>query len=358
MRFMQFDLMKKAALGSVVFSFVAMGTIIFISTGGIENFVNRKQAVEQETENAVQEPSEETESDAGKGALTFVLGESDTSYLRIPLPEGCQAEDITIENHYMVQELYVVIKNGADEFYAENPISGNREMITQGRYEADGGQTRLQFDLTGIFEYHTILENNDLYIRFVSPREMYDKVVVIDPACGGTNEGEIAQGLKEKEINLQIAEKLKEKLDKTGIKAYYTRMDDINPDEDARVKLANETRADMYIRIQTDASEDDAVYGISSVYNGDFFIPGFGSMELAELLADEVTESVKGKSLGTKPAETKAYAIRQITIPAAAINVGCITNPQEAILLKREEYQEKIADGIYQAVIQAYEGLK
>lgn len=347
---MQFDLMKKAAVGSVIFSIAAMGTILYLSGGKVITISDVAQdEVQRTTSSAREEEKPDTQE------LTFVLGESNTSYLRVPLPEECKAEDIIIENHYMDQELCVLVSNAGDDFYEENAISGNREMISQGNYESTKDGIKLRFQLTGIFEYRTILENSDLYISFLSPREMFDKIVVIDPACGGINKGYEADGLLEKEINLLIAQKLKEKLDETDIKAYYTRMDDVNPEEEARVKLANETKADMYIRIQTDANEDSSVYGTTAVYNGDFFIPGFGSVELADMLEREVVTSIRGKALGLSEAGPQEYTLKHITIPAAAIKVGCISNKQEAILLGREEYCDKIAAGIYNAIVNVYD---
>ena len=66
--------------------------------------------------------------------------------------------------------------------------------------------------------------------------------------------------------------------------------------------------------------------------------------------------SIKGKALGLCEAQPEEYAIRNITIPAAAVKVGCITNKQEASLLERDEYQGKIADGIYNAIMKIFEG--
>lgn len=290
----------------------------------------------------------------GSQRLAFSEDASDTSYLRIPLPEGVKASDITIENYYMDQELWILLDGGESGFYDENAISGNLEMVSDGIYEKQDKALRLRFKLTGIFEYRSILESQELYISFLSPREVYDRIVVIDPACGGTNTGQTQGELVEKEINLAIALKLKEKLDKTDIKAYYTRVDDVNPAQENRILLANETRADLYIRIELGADEDSGVYGTGAVYNEDFFIPGFGSPELARILEEEVVNGVKGKELGLKSAEESDTAIWQALVPAVALRAGYATNRQEAILLTREDYQEKIAEGIYSAILKAY----
>lgn len=345
---MQLDLMKKTVAASVVFTIAAMGLILYLSAGKVITISNVAQ---DEVRGAALQTSEESDAPL----LTFAAEESNTDYLRIPLPKECKAENIEIQNHYMDQELCVIVGNAPRDFYAENAISGNREMIEQGRYEVQKGGVELRFQLTGIFEYRTILENNDLCISFLSPKEMYDKIVVIDAAFGGTDAGNSANGLKEKNINLKVAQKLKEKLDKSDMKVYYTRMEDVNPTEEARVKLANGTKADMYIRIQVAACEDSSVYGAEAVYNEDYFIPGFGSIELADALEREVVTSIKGKALGLVPAQKEDYALRHITIPAAAISVGCITNKQEAILLGREEYCDRIATGIYNAIMKVYD---
>ncbi len=344
---MQFDLMKKTVIGSVAFAAAAMGMILYMSAGKV---ITISDVAQDEVRRDVQE---EASSEQG---LIFTSDEGgDGDYLCIPLPKECRAEDIIVENHYMDQELCILISEVESAFYEVNAIAGDCEMIKQGVCEEIEGGIQLRFMLTGIFEYRTILENNDLYVSFLSPRELYDKIVVIDPACGGVDSGYVKDGLFEKEINLKIAQKLKEKLDETDIKAYYTRMDDANPVQEERVKLTNETRADMYICIQVDAAGDSRVYGTTAVYNGDYFIPGFGNVELADLLEREVVTSIRGKALGLKEAGAWEYALKNITIPGVSIKTGYITNPQEAVLLGRDEYQEKIASGIFNAIMKAYE---
>lgn len=345
---MQFDLMKKMAVFCSALGITALGIIFYLSANKV---ITISDVAQDEVEKAKEDESEEE-----KYILTFEIGKADTSYLRIPLPEGCKAESIVIENHYMDKELCVAVKGAQEEFYASNAISGNREIITDGKYEKQEDGIRLIFGLKGIYECRTILENNDLYVSFISPKEVYDRIIVVDPACGGGNPGLEEEGLTEKDIALQIAKKLKKNLEKNeDIKVYYTRMDDVNPAEQERVALANEIRADMYIRIQMDADEDKSVYGTTTVYNGDYFIPGFGSVELADALEREVVTSIKGKALGLLQADEQDYAVRNVTIPAASVKVGCISNKQEATLLSKEEYQQKIADGIYNAIIGIYE---
>ena len=47
--------------------------------------------------------------------------------------------------------------------------------------------------------------------------------------------------------------------------------------------------------------------------------------------------------------------MREATIPAAAVRVGYFTNAKEEALLQREDYRKRIAEGIYRAILSAYE---
>ena len=343
-------LMKRTAVLVCLFSVMALGLIIGLSTTKLVTITEVAQDEVVGTANTV---VPQTSSADPENALAFDT-ETATDYLCIPLPEGSKAEEITIENHYMDQELYVLIRNVQKSFYAEHALMGNRTGIEAGFYHETEDGVALIFALTQVYEYRTVFENNELYISFLNPREIYNQIVVIDPSCGGLDRGNVENGVVEKELTLQIARKLKEKLDESGIKAYYTRMDDVNPAAEQRVALANEVKADMYIAISVDRSEEEEVYGVSTIYNDQYFIPGFGSVELADLLEKELASEIKTKALGLEKASGESK-LRYATVPAAEVRVGCLSNKQEAILLKREDYIEKIANGIYNAIISSYE---
>ena len=338
---MQQRLMKKTAVCALVFFLVSMGFILAISAG------REGEPIEEMEEPAFNEATE--------NELSFERGQADTSYLWVPLPAGCRAQELIIENFYMDRELRIFVPGAKEDFYSMNALSGNCGEILRGGFNITDGGAVLDFQLTGVYECRTILEDENLYIRFLPPRQVYDRIVVIDPAWGGKETGEEAQGLVEKNINLEIARSLSKKLEAGNIKAYYTRMDDLNPSAGQRTALGNGAGADMYIRIQLGAGEDPTVYGVEAAYRTDYFIPGFGSGELAGLLEREVTSAVNGKSMGTVKLPEEEGLLSGLEIPSASVTVGYITNKQEALLLGRQEYIDKIAEGIYQAVLKAYE---
>ncbi|MCM1122577.1 MAG: N-acetylmuramoyl-L-alanine amidase [Eubacterium sp.] len=360
---MQYDkLMKRTAVYCLVFVLTAMGAMLYYSAKKIVVVADVAQdEVEQnagsDTEASVR--SATAAADEDRNHIEIDRDSQETNYFCIPMPEDVRVEEVTIENHYMDRELWVSIEpkdmDGRDKFYEQNSVYGNCTDVLTGHFDVEKEWLCLRFELTGVYEYHSIFENNTLYIEFMTPKEAYDKIVVIDPGYGMKDMGVTVNGIHAKDITLEIAKALKAKLDGTDIKVYYTRMDDSNPATESRVRLAADTKADMLIRIEVGSAQSSKQYGTEAVYNSRFFIPGFGSVELADILEREVVTAISGKANGLLEATDTDAVISEATVPAAAVKVGYLTNGQEYILLQREDYIQRIAEGIYQAVIKAYE---
>ena len=362
----QNQLMKKTAVYTLLFAISALVVIFYYCVNEVEIVMEDSQAdIVQRTDTAIQEKSNnksnnKSEDFQDKNSIIFEQSDQEMGYFCVPLHEAVRAENVTIENHYMDKELWISIdqennSKNFEDFYRTRGVYGNRDAVVEGYFE-DGTDTFwLKFKLADIYEYHSIFENNKLYIEFVSPKEVYDKIVVIDPAYGGDITGAVSGKLESKKITLEIAHALKEILDETDIKVYYTRMDDSSPADENRIDLTNTVKADMMIRIEVNEDSDTKTYGTEAVYNSKFFIPGFGSVELADLLEKEVVTAISGKANGLFASTGEDEVIEKAIVPAAAIRVGYLSNGQEAILLGREDYIQKIADGIYQAILLAYE---
>lgn len=345
-------LMKYTTIYCVLFTAISMTFILYYAA-------NKVIVVADVAQDEVVRNSEDAVSDAASdNVIAIDRLKQNTNYFCIPLPEEVNAEEVFIENHYMDKELWISIRpeNGMKSigYYRDNAVHGNCEEVLEGHYEEDEAHVCLRFLLTGVYEYRSVFENQMLCVEFISPKEVYDRIVVIDPAYGADDHGGQNAELLGKDITLSIAQKLKDKLDTTDIKVYYTRMDDTNPTNDKRVILADETKADMLIRIESSASDNSKNYGTEAVYNSRYFIPGFGSVELADILEREVVTAISGKANGLINATAEDEVIVKATVPAASIKVGYLTNGQEAILLQREDYIDRIAEGIYNSVMKAY----
>lgn len=352
----QNGLMKSTLVYCVIFVAAAMSVMLYYAATKTVRVADLAQdevvrpAVQGESAPSV--PTKENE-------IVINRGGQNTNYFCIPMPESVKAEEVVLENHYMDKELWVSISTEQtkdyEAFYRTGSVYGNCENVADGRIEAEKDRVCLRFSLDGVYEYRSIFENHTLYVEFVPSKEVYEKIIVIDPAYGGGEHGVAVNGAVSKKITLDIAKALKTMFDESDIKVYYTRMDDSNPAAADRVELAAATRADMLIRIEVSGDENSKLYGTSTVYNSKFFIPGFGNVELADLLEREVVTSISGKACGLIESSAEDQVVNSATVPAAAVRVGYLTNSQEAILLQREDYIRRIAEGIYNAVVKAYE---
>lgn len=340
-------------------SFTISTVFFLISMAGMLVYADRKAIVianvAQDQVETVVTGAKEQEEDATANLLRFRQGEEDAKYLCIPLQNGVVAENIAVENHYMDKEMWIYIANTDATYYDTEAVYGNIDKIESGTYEYVSGRVLIRFSLEDVYECNSRLEEGKLYVEFVHPREVYDKIVVIDAYGGGEESGIQTDTVLEKKVSLDILKKLKVLLDESDIKVYYTRTEDVNVLVESRVELANTVEADMLIRIRVNESPDETVYGTETYFNGNYFIPGFGSVQLADLLERNVVTAISGKGNGLFAATAENTFLADAKVPVAEIRVGYATNIEEAALLKKEAYREQIAKGIYQAILGAYE---
>lgn len=351
------SLMKTTLIYSILFVAAAMSVMLYYAatkTVGVKDL-----AQDEVVRPSVQKEENKSLPAARENEIVIDRSSQNTNYFCIPMPESVKAEEVVLENHYMDKELWVSISSAQakeyEEFYGEKSVYGNSESVTGASFETEKNRICLRFALDGVYEYHSIFENHILYVEFVPSKEAYEKIIVIDPAYGGAERGVVVKDISAKDITLAVAKSLKTLFDESDIKVYYTRMDDSNPAAADRAELAAATKADMMIRVEVSEDENSKLYGTSTVYNSRFFIPGFGNVELADLLEREVVTSISGKACGLIESTEDDFVVNSVTVPAAAVRVGYLTNSQEAILLQREDYIKRIAEGIYNAVVKAYE---
>lgn len=280
--------------------------------------------------------------------------------IRLQLPPNVSYGDVIVENSYITQTVSILIPKADGNYLYDYPMVGRSDHIDNLTYESQGNQGVVEIVLDEVFELEKSFEDGYLYLDFLTPQEVYDKVVVIDAGHGGRAPGAIKQGIYEKDIDLAITLQLKEIFDAredSKIGVYYTRTDDSNPTFDQRVQLANKSHADVFISIHNNATKSgrfSSVSGTAVMYDEEKEEEGLGTKHLAELCLAEVTAALGSSDKGLVPGHD-IYIIRTSKVPVALIEVGFMTNQQELANLNSEEYQVKAAQGIYQAVLRAFE---
>jgi len=270
------------------------------------------------------------------------------------LEKGTKAENVVMENHYTEKELWIYIRGGEMDFYEKNAVHGDIREVGVSRMEKQSDGLVIKLQMTKVFEYRSILESDTLTIAYSVPKDIYKQIVVIDPVCGGEERGTVYGGCVEKDIVLQVARHLSSQLDSEDIKLYFTRTEDVSVSDEERRELVKAVDADLFISIGVSGDEGNLnKYGITGIYNEEYYIPEFGNVELADALTRYVTIASGNKALGLRTA-LQDDILKEMQIPAARINLGYLSNEKERTLIQRDSYREKLAKGIGEAIMEVY----
>ncbi|MFC7442625.1 N-acetylmuramoyl-L-alanine amidase CwlD [Laceyella putida] len=191
------------------------------------------------------------------------------------------------------------------------------------------------------------------------------KVIMIDPGHGGPDGGAVGNGLVEKEIALPIALFLREYLQEAGAYVMMTRevdQDLADPGTERinrrkvedllrRIHLLKEKRADALISIHLNAIPSPKWSGAQTFYNP----VREENKRLATLIQAELIKQL-GNTNRLAKQKSDVYILKEAHVPTALVEVGFISNPEEARLLAGESYQKKIAAAIYLGLLQFYAG--
>lgn len=341
------NLLKKTTIYCFVFFVIAMVGMCYFDA-------NKIIVIADSGEGAAKPDNEVREELQTQYQLLMEDDNSTSNRFVIPLEDTIMAEDVQIQNHYIDDELWIGIHGATTEFYSREYVRGNMENVQYGGYDVVGDVLWIKFAMKDTFEFESTMNNGKLTIKAQRPRDVYNKIVVIDAGHGGEDKGYAYGRISEKDIVLDVLLLLQEKMKESDIKVYYTRTDDTMVDNEKRVQLANNVEADMLISIHMSYAEDMMQNGVTTIYNGDYFIQDFNSISLADKLEQEVAGATGAKANGLINATEEDFVVEYAKIPAAQVNIGYLSNEEELDYLTETEYQKLIADGIYQAVIEIY----
>ncbi|MFA5779496.1 MAG: N-acetylmuramoyl-L-alanine amidase [Elusimicrobiota bacterium] len=242
-----------------------------------------------------------------------------------------------------------------------------------------------------------IIETNE--IKKSKPTKAIHKLkkIVVDAGHGGEDPGAIGpKGTKEKDINLIIAQRLKDILKKNGYEVFLTRADDTFIPLADRTRFANKVMADLFVSIHCNASISDDTRGFEIYFLSDKATdraaaavanmensvialekPSLSGRRDIEklLLSMAVTEFMNESatlcgtinrqvcdnflnldSRGVKQANF--YVLRGATMPAVLVEVGFLSNVKEEKLLNQKKFQKKIIENVFNGIKEYEKRLK
>lgn len=186
--------------------------------------------------------------------------------------------------------------------------------------------------------------------------------VVLDAGHGGEDPGKVGvNGAKEKDINLSIAKKVKEELEKQKIIVYMTREEDCMlaqadsrnkkvEDMKERVKIINESQADLAVSIHQNSYEEENIKGAQVFY---YSHSEKGKMN-AQIMQNALLE-LDTSNMRKEKANDTYYILKRTEIPTIIVECGFLSNQEEAALLISEEYQERVTKSIVKGIITCFE---
>ncbi|MEG1441952.1 MAG: N-acetylmuramoyl-L-alanine amidase CwlD [Oscillospiraceae bacterium] len=192
-----------------------------------------------------------------------------------------------------------------------------------------------------------------------------NKTIVIDPGHGGVDAGASDNGLEEKEVNLSIALKLKEYIQQSGGVAILTREEDEGTHNNDRPNGVSQKQSDLEMR--KNMAEEYSADAFVSIHMNKFPQAQYkGSQvfyanepEQSRKLAESIQQALKdvlqdGNTREAKSNERNVLILKEVKVPSVIVECGFLSNPEEAELLKSDEYRDKIAWAIYIGIVKYF----
>ena len=188
------------------------------------------------------------------------------------------------------------------------------------------------------------------------------KTIVLDAGHGIPDEGaQSSNGTTEAQTNLKITLKVQNLLEQSGCTVILTRSDenaiyDIDSktlkqkkisDIKNRVKIGNENSADIFVSIHLNKIPQSEYHGWQCFYN----TKNEKSIELAKKIQENLNEAIQKENTRVAMKLNTVYIMKNIEIPISIVECGFLSNPEEEKKLLEDSYQDRLAWGIYNGIL-------
>ena len=188
------------------------------------------------------------------------------------------------------------------------------------------------------------------------------KTIVIDAGHGKPDEGaESSNGTTEAETNLKIALKLQNLLEQSGCTVILTRSDEnaiYDLDKNTlrekkvsdirnRVKIGNSSSADTFVSIHLNKIPQQQYWGWQCFYNS----KNEKSINLAKKIQSNLNDAIQKENKRVAMKLDTVYIMKHVEIPISIVECGFLSNPEEEQQLLEDGYQDKLAWGIFNGII-------
>ena len=207
----------------------------------------------------------------------------------------------------------------------------------------------------------SLTKDKDELLQETTTTPSSGKVVILDAGHGGEDGGAVSEsGISEADLNLQITLKVQELLEQNGTTVILTRSDENAiysldaktlrqkkvSDIKNRVKIGNESSADIFVSIHLNKIPQSQYYGWQCFYKN----KNEDSELLAKCLQNNLNDSIQKENKRLAMKINDIYIVKNVEVPLSIVECGFLSNPQEEQELQQDEYQNRLAWGIYTGI--------
>lgn len=189
--------------------------------------------------------------------------------------------------------------------------------------------------------------------------------VILDPGHGGNDFGAVVKDLQEKNIALAVAKKLRDRI-KGDVPVMLTRDDDTFVPLDHRVINAVDWNGAVFVSIHLNKVRNKKTAG-ATVYSygpdhrhlrrryhkhpiAKMPAPPRVDASESEYLAGSLVKSMREEGMRVEEAKSDYYVLKNPAQPSVLVEIGYLSNPEEAARLNDPAYQDKIVDAMAKAI--------
>lgn len=192
-----------------------------------------------------------------------------------------------------------------------------------------------------------------------------NRVIILDAGHGKPDEGAASSnGVTESAINLQITLKVKKLLEDVGAEVILTRSDENGiyesdattikqkkiSDLKKRTEIGNNSNADIFVSIHLNKINQSQYYGWQTFYKKG----NENSQNLAKSIQAKLNETIQRENHREALSLSNVYIVDNVKIPITVVECGFLSNPEEEQLLQNDEYQNKLAIGIFLGIVEYF----
>lgn len=188
-------------------------------------------------------------------------------------------------------------------------------------------------------------DDNKVVVDKPSKKNTVKNKVVLDAGHGGSDYGAIREGINEKDITLDVTQRVEAILRSKGYKVALTRNNDTYVSLEDRVAFSEKEEPEIFISIHVNSAVSTDPSGIETHYYHDY------SKELAEIVHKHLVKEIpNSKNRGLF--KSKFYVINHTTVPAILVEMGFISNVDERNELITDSRKQKTAKAIAEGIIE------